>query len=183
MIINESGLCAAMKDAFRKKSTGYKVAARLNEDKEEEIILSAPGWTAVITRGNAPRKGLALIVEHMGDLPKVGEAFQIQDKQAQATIYDMMVPSVPKNAGKEEVKRTQINYKGYQIYQLVDKNTVYMVSPKVEALLVSILLPLSLTEREQFCAAGIASTLFISPADVMQDETKALGHLEEMRWV
>lgn len=27
MVINEKGLCSAMKDAFKKRSTGYKVAA------------------------------------------------------------------------------------------------------------------------------------------------------------
>lgn len=183
MVINESGLCAAMKDAFRKKSTGYKVAARLNKDEEEEIILSAPGWMAIITRENAPRKVLALIVEHMGDLPKVGQAFQIQDKNAQSTISDMAVAELPKNAGKAMVQRTQISYMNHQIYQRTDNDEVFMVSPKVEALLASTLLPLSVADKGMFCAAGIASTLFISPADVMQNEMTALHHLAKLKWV
>ena len=181
MVINESGLCAAMKAAFGKKSTGYKVASRVNADEEVEIVLSAPGWTAVMTRGNAPRKVLALIVEHMGDIPNPGEAFQIKDKQAQCTIYEMSVPELPKKTAAE-VKRTPITYKGYQIYQRTDDNSVYMVSPKVEALLDSTLIPLGVTDKDRFCAAGVASTLFLSPEDVMQDETAALGHLEEFRW-
>lgn len=77
MVINEKGLCAAMKAAYKKKSTGYKVAARISENGTEEIVLSAPGWTAIITRENAPRKVMALIVEHVGDLPQAGQAFQV----------------------------------------------------------------------------------------------------------
>lgn len=50
MVISESGLCAAMQAAYKKKSTGYKVASRLSEDGEEEIILSAPDWIAIINR-------------------------------------------------------------------------------------------------------------------------------------
>ena len=69
MVISETGLCAAMKAAFKKKSTGYKVAARLPKAGKEEIVLSTPEWIAIINRENAPRKVLALIVEHMGDLP------------------------------------------------------------------------------------------------------------------
>ena len=180
MVINESGLCAAMKAAFRKKSTGYKVSSRNNGDGETEIILSAPGWVAIIAKKSAPRKVLALIVEHMGDLPKPGQAFQIQDQQAQSTIYEMAVPALPENTAAE-VKRTTITYKGDRIYQCAD-NTVYMVSPKVEALLASTLLPLTMTEREWFCTKGMASTLFLSPEDTMQDETAALGHLEAFRW-
>ena len=180
MVINESGLCAAMKAAFRKKSTGYKVSSRMNAAGEQEIILSAPFWTVVLEKRHAPRKVLALIVEHMGDLPKPGQAFQIQDQQAQSTIYEMLVPDLPKDTAMG-VKRTAITYKGSRIYQCAD-DTVYMVSPKIEALLASNLLPLSMTDREWFCTKGRASALFISPEDVMQDENSALSHLQAFRW-
>ena len=181
MVISESGLCAAMKAAFGRKSTGYKVASRINDNGDTEIILAAPGWTAVINRANAPRKVLALIVEHMGDIPNPGKAYQIQDKQAQSTILEIAVPEMPKKTAAE-VKRTPITYKGSRIYQRTDDDSVYMVSPKVEALLASTLIPLGVTDRDKFCAVGIASKLFLSPEDLMQDETDALGHLEEFRW-
>lgn len=93
MVIDEKGLLSAMKAAFKKQSTGYKVAA---DDEEEELILSAPGWTAIIARENTPRKVMGLIVEHLGDLPRDGTAFQVQDKNAQAEIFSVAVPSPAK---------------------------------------------------------------------------------------
>lgn len=93
MVIDEKGLLSAMKDAYKKKSTGYKVAARILEDGDEELIVSAPGWTAFIIRENAPRKVMGLIVEHVGDLPRASEAYQVQDKNVQAEIFKVAVPA------------------------------------------------------------------------------------------
>lgn len=135
MVINESGLCAAMKAAYKKKSTGYKVAARRSKDGTEEIVLSAPGWTAILNRENAPRKVLALIVEHLGDLPQAGQAFQVQDANSQTEIFDMAVPELEELVAGALVKRTRLNYDGYQVWQRVDDRTVFVMPPKHEDML------------------------------------------------
>lgn len=183
MVISEKGLCAAMNAAFKKKNTGYKVAARLSEKGVEEIVLSAPGWTAIITRENAPRKVLALIVEHMGDLPKEGEAFQVQDKKAQAEILSMAVPEQGTPVAGATVKRTQLNYNGYQIWQRTDDRSVYMMPSQHEGMLDSYNRQVCLTEKGMFCAKGVASQLYVQPLKAQQNELLALHHLAKLQWV
>ena len=108
MVINEKGLCAAMKAAFKKQSTGYKVAARITDDGEEQIILSAPGCTVIIARENVPRKVMGLIVEHLGDIPQPDNAYQVQANNTQAEIYDLAVPDEPPIVAGAVVKRTNL---------------------------------------------------------------------------
>ncbi len=183
MVINEKALCALMKDAFRKKSTGYKVAAQLSKKGERELVLSAPGWTTVISRENAPRKVLALIVEHVGDLPEEGMAFQVQDKNVQTEIYNMAVPDAGAPATGYKVKRTKLTYEGYQIWQRVDNLQVFMVAPKIEDLMDNYNREVRMTEDGMFYVEGIASRLHIQPLQVKQNELPALHHLAQLQWV
>lgn len=181
MVISESGLCAAMKAAFKKKSTGYKVAARLTEDGEEKIVLSAPDWIAIINRENAPRKVLALIVEHVGDLPAEGKAFQVQDTKVQTEIYSMAVPELEKAVANADVKRTQLQYMGYQIWQRTDDHSVFMMAPKNEDMLDHYNRPVSVAENGMFYAEGLVSRLYLKPLQVMQNELTALHHLAKLQ--
>ena len=161
MVISESGLCAAMKAAFKKKSTGYKVAACLSKDGEEEIILSAPNWIAIINRENAPRKVLALIVEHVGDLPAEGKAYQLQDTKAQTEIYSMAVPELSEPVADATVKRTQLQYMGYQIWQRTDNQNIFMISPKHEDMLDHYNRPVTVAENGMVYAEGLVSRLYL----------------------
>lgn len=183
MVINEKGLLAAMKDAFKRRSTGYKVAARLLEDGTEEIILSAPGWTVFIARDNVPRKVMGLIVEHMGDLPKAGSAYQVQDKQTQAEIFEIAVPETPTPVVGASVKRTNLAYQGYQIWQRIDNQSVYMVSPTMEDMLEHYGLPVTMTDSGRIFAEGVASRLYILPLQVMHNDLPVLQHLAKLHWV
>lgn len=183
MVIDESGLRAAMTEASKKKSTGYKVADRLTEDDEEEIILSAPGWTAIISRENVPRKILGLIVEHVGDLPSAGEAFQVKDTEAQAEIMKMAVPKPGNIVAGAAVRRTNLTYNGYQIWQRKDNFNVFMLAPKLEDLLVNYNGDIQLTEDGLFFSEGVASKLYIQPLQVMQNDLPVLNHLAKMQWV
>ena len=183
MVISETGLCAAMKAAFKKKSTGYKVAARLPKAGKEEIVLSAPEWIAIINRENAPRKVLALIVEHMGDLPAAGEAFQVQDTKAQTEIYSMAVPELGEPMEGFNVKRTQLQYNGYQIWQQTNNQNVFMISPKHEDMLDHYNRPVRLAENGMFYAEGLVSRLYLKPLQVMQNDLTALHHLAKLKWV
>lgn len=183
MVIDEKGLLTAMKDAFKKKSTGYKVAARVTEDGEEELILSAPGWTTIISRENAPRKVMGLIVEHVGDLPKAGEAYQVQDKNVQAEIFRVAVPTPAIPVKDVEVRRTNLTYSGYQIWQRTDNLNVFMLAPKFEDMMDNYNRAVMLTEDGMLYVEGVASRLYLLPLQAMQNETPALHHLAKMRWV
>lgn len=183
MVINESGLCAAMRKAFGKKSTGYKVAAQLSPKGERELILSAPGWTAEISRENAPRKVLAMIVEHVGDLPDEGIAFQVKDKDVQTEIYNMAVPDAGAQATGYRVKRSGLTYNGYQIWQQVDNLKVFMVASNIEDIMDNYNREVRITEDGMFYVEGVASRLHIQPLKVEQNELPVVHHLAKMRWV
>lgn len=183
MVINEKGLCSAMKDAFKKRSTGYKVAAQHGQGVVQELVLVAPGWTAILNRENAPRKVMGLIVEHLGDLPQVGRAAHVQDEQTQTEIFDMAIPEKPELIPGVDVRRTQLTWCGYQIWQRTDNLDVFAVSAKVEDLLDNFNVPVRLTTEGQLYAAGVASELYFSPVQLMQDRMPALHHLSKMQWV
>lgn len=182
MVIDEKGLLSAMKDAYKKKSTGYKVAARISPKGERELILSGPGWSAEIARENAPRKVLGVIVEHVGDLPDEGMAFQVQEKNVQTEIFNVAVPDPAEPVAGARVKRTNLTYNGYQIWQRMDDLNVFMVAPKIEDLLDNYNREVRLTEDGAFYVEGIASRLHIQPLQVQQNELPALHHLAKMQW-
>lgn len=183
MVINEKGLCAAMKAAVKKKSTGYKVAARYNDGVEQELVLVTPEWTAIMNRETAPRKAMGLIVEHLGDLPQVKQAYHVQDEQTQAEIFDMAVPAETELIPGAGVRRTNLTWCGYQIWQRTDNGDVFMVSPKVEDLLDNYNMELKVTEGGEFYVKGLASELYFKPLQVMKDQMTALHHLSKLRWV
>ena len=183
MVINESGLCAAMRDAFRKKSTGYKVAMRRLPGENPEIVLSTPDWTTIFEKENAPRKVLALIVEHLGDLPKPGQAFHVKDDNVQTEIFSMAVPEKEELQPNVTVKRTQIAYMGHVIYQREDNNEVFMIPPKLEDLLDGKLLPLYVAEGGKLYQSGLISQVYIKPYVPMQGDSYALQHFAEHKWI
>lgn len=184
MVIDEKGLVARMLDAYRKKSTGYKVACRFTERKVRELVISAPGWVAVMEREHAPRKVLALIVEHLGDVPTAGQAFQVQDKQTQTEIYDMAVPELYLSFDdKAKIARTQLAYQGHRVWQRTDNLNVHLISEKMEALLANYHMPLDISEDGLFYTVGKVSRVYISRVPVMRNEDTALDHLAKRKWV
>lgn len=184
MVIDETGLCAVMRDAFRKKSTGYKVAARWarSDADERELILSTPGFTAVISRENAPRKVLALIVEHMGDLPDEGMAFHVKDGDVQTEIFHVAVSEPEKTDEDPIVRRTKLMYEGYQMWQRVDNLEVFLVAPKFENLMDNYNREIRQARNGMFYVEGVASRLYVQPLEVKQNELTALHHLAKLKW-
>lgn len=183
MVINESGLCAAMKDAFRKRSTGYKAALRRLPGENPEIILSTQDWTVILDRENAPRKVLALLVEHLGDLPQSRKAFHVKDGDVQTEIYQMAVPDEAAAQLDVAVKRTQITYMGHVLYQREDTGEVYMIPQKLENLLDGKLLPLNVAGDGRLFQGGLASRVYIKPYVPTQGDSQALQYFAEYRWI
>lgn len=62
MIINENGLCRAMKQAY--KRDGYTVMA-----EDGAVMLWTTEWFVQEQEKKMPRKVMALVVEHMGAMP------------------------------------------------------------------------------------------------------------------
>ena len=116
-MIDERSLLAAIKDAWR--TGGYSVVGNGGE-----LVLQGSGWLAVLPRGIVPRKVLALLVEHLGEIPE-GAAWKVYKKQgAQAQMVDMALEAVDtirreleSEPNPREAHRTAMTWKNWEVWQ------------------------------------------------------------------
>ena len=119
-MIDERSLLAAIKDAWR--TGGYSVVGNGGE-----LVLRGQGWLAVLPRGIAPRKVLALLVEHLGEILE-GAAWKVYKKQgAQAQMVDMALEAVDtirreleSEPNPQEAHRTAMTWKNWEVWQTED---------------------------------------------------------------
>lgn len=182
MVIDDKGLLRAMKEAY--KTSGYKVAAD-DSTGVDMLVIGTPQWVAEIEQENVPRKVLGLIAEHIGTLPQPGEAWQVHKKETQTEIHNVSVgllEELKKTASTVKVKRTGLNWNGYQLWQSPETLEVSMVSPVVEGILDNF-------KREVWLVGGmlyipgVASKLYLGPGKASKNESAALTHLAGMQWV
>lgn len=119
-MIDERGLLAAVRSAWR--GGGYEVVGN-----GQELVLRGLGWLAVLPRGIVPRKVLALLVEHLGEIPE-GAAWKVYKKQgAQAQMVDMALEAVDtirreleSEPNPREAHRTAMTWKNWEVWQTED---------------------------------------------------------------
>lgn len=119
-MIDERGLLAAVRSAWR--GGGYEVVGN-----GQELVLRGQGWLAVLPRGIAPRKVLALLVEHLGEIPE-GAAWKVYKKQgAQAQMVDVALEAVDtirreleSEPNPREAHRTAMTWKNWEVWQTED---------------------------------------------------------------
>lgn len=119
-MIDERSLLAAIKDAWR--TGGYSVVGN-----GDELVLQGSGWLAVLPRGIVPRKVLALLVEHLGEIPE-GAAWKVYKKQgARAQMVDMALEAVDtirreleSEPNPREAHRTAMTWKNWEVWQTED---------------------------------------------------------------
>lgn len=114
MIIEEKGLVKAIKIAYR--HGGYTV---LNQGGE--VTIYTEGWFVRCLWPKLPRKALATIVEHMGEIPEAGNPVLVQkDVEAQAVMPEVSTEDlaawVTGDHG-ETVVMVPVIMLGYQIFQ------------------------------------------------------------------
>ncbi len=80
-MIDERGLLGAMKSTWR--SEGYTVAG-YREDGERVLCIHGASWLAAIPYSAIGRKVLALLVEHLGEIPDGAE----RPATLKVTAYD-----------------------------------------------------------------------------------------------
>ena len=124
MIIDESGLCRALKRAH--KTHGYTYL-----DTGDSIVLYSEGWFVRCQNDLFPRKALATVVEHFGFIPKKGEAMSIQKQEdPQLVIREMLVEEMAYYLNGEPVGKATwapIQVQQAQIYQQEDNKRCYAV--------------------------------------------------------
>ena len=87
-MIDERGLLSAMKSTWR--SEGYTVAG-YREDGERVLCIHGASWLAAIPYSAISRKVLALLVEHLGEIPD-GAAWTVRKGAGvQGQIMDVVL--------------------------------------------------------------------------------------------
>ena len=139
MVINESGLLAAMKDSY--KCGGYHVALTVVHNKKCYLIAGyGYGWAAVIRQHKMPRKVLGLLAEHIGRLPEEGDAFLLRkDNDAQDEMLHVAINPIGdklKAAGKSYVaiRRSRLTWDGDNVWQTAEKE-VALIRPDLEKMI------------------------------------------------
>ena len=124
-MINEKGLCAAMKSAWR--NGGYEVAGY---GENNMIFINGYGWCAAAPQRQLSRRALALLVEHVGQIP-TAEAFRVQKNTgAQGVLMDMALEAkdtISRLLSEEnaaEIRQSAMTWKGWQVWQKTDDQQV-----------------------------------------------------------
>lgn len=114
MIISESGLNRAIKDA--KRCSGYTVVM-----EADTVAIYTQGWFIKCPRQKFPRKALATIVEHIGTIPEDGVPMTVTKKgdpqlvMAEAAQDDMTHWCTGQSG--DQVTMVPVIMQGYQIFQ------------------------------------------------------------------
>lgn len=127
MVIDEKALLYNMKADY--KNAGYIVARRFDEMTDEDtLVIQGTGWLAEITWKNTPPKVLALIVEHLKELPTYGQAFQAKKGDPNTAIFDM-VDRMPDTSAPPRIllHRTRLMYGEMEVWQKTGNNGVVFV--------------------------------------------------------
>lgn len=134
-MINERGLCRAMKSAYR--SGGYEVAGG---GEENTLYINGYSWYVAAPQKQMPRKMLALLVEHVGCIP-TGEAFRVHKNDgAQAIVLSMALQTqngwakLLDQEDATEIRQTAMTWKGWNVWQKTETGTVLAFDGDLTAL-------------------------------------------------
>ena len=183
MVVNEAGLCAAMKRAY--KESGYKIAA-VTADGPTKMMIAATGWCVLIHKSQIPRKVLALIVEHVGDIPREGEAYQVQKKQVQTEIHGVTTKILEnlRDPGSErrQVKHTGLCWGRYILWQRLDDLAIVKVDPDTESIM-GRSPQTDMLGDSIVTTSGLVSDVYIVIVKTSHEEQTRMEHLSNIQWV
>lgn len=113
-MLSERGLLSALKAAW-KRSDGYELV-----ENGGNIGICAGQWTVVCESQLLPRKVLALIVEHLGSIPRneawrLGKGFGAQ-KILHNVTWEIITETV-KPSADEPIGRTSLEFNGARLWQ------------------------------------------------------------------
>lgn len=142
MVINEKALVRQMKEAY--KTGGYTVAVL-----DGRMMLTNGHWLANIDEGNVPSGLLGMLAEHIRDVPKEGDAFNVIKTKdgpfVQTRILEDAVKSLQHMRTQRDAEwdepnppmmvHTPLTYKGMQLWQGFPGKEIYMIDPRYSAMI------------------------------------------------
>lgn len=183
MVISEKALLREIKEEYR--GQGYTVAARENEAGELVMVIEAADWLAEIEWKNLPAKLLGLVAEHLKVLPTLGQAFKVQKKETQTTIFNLVdrMPEVEPDAPVIVAHRTRLMYENMEVWQKDGNNGCMFIPAETAALM------LDYGRLVQWVSGGVyiqgkASRIFVrhSSYKTTDHQQDAINFLNGKRW-
>ena len=185
MIINEKALVQEMKQAY--KGWGYTVIVRPGD----KWVFKTDSWMVQIDgQGNVPNEVLALIVLHMGELPKKESVCRIYkvdtgpaiQKEVFAVANEAIVKlekMVEEADAQEPIQRTKLMFGTYRVWQKEKDMEIFLMDPHDTRLIDSSEI---VAVGEGVYAEGDISWAFaLRRMDAA--EKVHIDHLAEIQWV
>lgn len=129
-MINERALLAALKNEW--KNAGYTVGRT-----GERLLLGGYGWTLCCTMPVLPRKVLALLVEHLGEIPAAGDCWTVSKKGGSQTAILQVADKeflAALDARGADVAQTRLTFGGWRVWQEEQTLRVLMMNEDLTAI-------------------------------------------------
>ena len=189
MVVNEKVLVREMKEAY--KGWGYTVMVM---DGDRWVIQSNDAWAVEIEgQDNVPNEVKALIVLHMGHLPKEQRCYRIY-KGSKGTCIQKEVYAVAvqnwKSFGRVreetdelpvEVRHTALTYGRRRVWQRIGDKQVLLIDPRFEGLMDIGAESVVRAVAQQIYLEGEISCVYINRATGGASE-ELLNHLAQVKW-
>lgn len=181
MVIHEKGLIRAMKEAYKKN--GYEIECT-NTGGVVEIHIETPTWYVMCIQKNLPRKVLALIVEHMGEIPLPGQAVQVKKKETQTKILNgrsaFCGVTSDDCVNPPRVTKTAIVYRHGNIWHQSREGKIYWVNPDLEEIMLRTVQVVSLGGKT-LSVIGNVSSVSIRPTPPLNPmDKRVMEYLADM---
>ena len=184
-MISERGLVAAMKDAW--KNGAYNVIA-YEENDVERLAVDGGFWLVDTPRIHFPRKALALIVEHAGEIPE-NAAYSLSKKGGlQALVHPITLQRVQsfyqlmRENPTMDVEKTKLTWQEREVWQKPEDMEVMLFE--------KLYLDIIDQKADDYFQEVYGDTLFFvgdrSMAAIMpvvnESDKLFLAHLSQMPW-
>lgn len=189
MVIREKVLVREMKEAY--KGWGYTVMVMPGD---RWVISRADCWTVAIDgQDNVPNEVLALIVLHMGKLPKPESCCRIYKGDGCSTIQKEVYKVAEDNfrsfermreetdVAHVEIRRTPLIYGLRRVWQQRQDKAIMLIEPRFEGLMDIGGDSLVRTVGANICLEGEISSVYISRARGGANEN-LIDHLAQVSW-
>lgn len=183
MVIHEKALVQEMKQAF--KGWGYTVIVRPGD----KWVFKTDGWMVQIDgQGNVPNEVLALIVLHMGELPKKESACRIYktdtgpaiQKEVFAVANEAIekLEALARNSEQENIQRTKLALGMFRVWQKEENMEIFLMDPNDTRIIDS---KETVAVGDNIYAEGDISWVFVHRR--LDGDKAHIDHLAQMQWV
>lgn len=185
MVIDETALLRAIREEY--KGLGYTVARSPNSDEDGEgvLVLHSTDWVVEIDWENVPNKVIGLIAQHLKGLPCIGEAFTVQKKETNTTIFSMVdrFPEIDAKAPVIVAHRTRLMYENMEVWQKDGNNGCMFVPVETADMLMDHGRVVKWVEGGM-CIQGNASRVYVRHCHyrITDPQQDAINYLNGKRW-